>query len=168
MRLTRMSIVLLLLLCAAFPVAAFAAAQQKAPDAGKSPYPALGLSELQGVVIKSKGKVVVVNVFASWCGPCREEMPGFIAIRKSIPEDKLVMLGVSLDEDMAALQQFVAKTGFNFPVYLGQEDFVRWAGISAIPHTLIYDKTGKLLVSEAGMIEEKDLRAFLTKELGKK
>lgn len=166
MRLTRMSIMLLLLLCATFPLAAFAA-PQKAPATDKFPYPALGLTELRDVVAKSKGKVVVVNVFASWCGPCREEMPGFIAIRKSIPEDKLVMLGVSLDEDMAALQQFVAKSNFNFPVYLGQEDFVKWAGISAIPHTLIYDKTGKLLVSEAGMIEEKELRSFLTKEMKK-
>ncbi len=131
-------------------------------------YPPLGLKELRSAVAGAKGKVVVVNAFASWCGPCREEMPGFIAVRQSFPEDKLLMLGVSLDEDMNALQQFAFKMKFNFPIYLGQRDFVQWAGISAIPHTLVYDKNGKLLVSEPGMVEEKELRAFLTKEIGKK
>ena len=168
MRFTRIATVLVLLVCTLFPAAVFAAAPQRAAAADKQPYPPFGLTELRDAVAKAKGKVLLINVFASWCGPCREEMPSLIAIRKSISEDKLVMLAVSVDEDMTALRQYTAKTPFNFPVFLGKQDFTSWAGISAIPHTLIYDKTGKLLVSEAGMIEEKELRAFLTKEMEKK
>jgi thiol-disulfide isomerase/thioredoxin len=118
------------------------------------------------IVSQAKGKVVVVNFWASWCPPCRQEIPDFIAVRKRIPEDKMLLIGVSIDQDPAMFSTFSAKAGFNYPVYLAKGDVASTFSIRAIPRTMIYSPKGELAVSHDGYLSGEDLEAAVKKLLG--
>ena len=133
----------------------------------KNEFSLIDLAGMEEFVAASKGKMVVVNFFASWCLPCREEIPGLIAIRSFFSSDRLAVLGVSVDEDMVALKNYAKKAQFNYPVRLGLPDLLRAARVSSIPHMSIFDKEGNLLVNEAGFVPEQVLRDFLTEHIGK-
>ncbi len=111
-----------------------------------------------------KGKVVMVNIFASWCPPCRAEIPGLISVRGSVPESDLLILGVSVDNEEPALREFMKRYKFNYPLYIATEDFVNAFSVSAIPHMLIYNQKGELADNHIGFMSEKDIKAKL-KEL---
>jgi thiol-disulfide isomerase/thioredoxin len=124
-----------------------------------------GYGQMEALVKANKGKVVMINFFATWCPPCREEIPGLINIRKDIGEDKLVLIGASVDEDMAALSAYAEKTQFNYPIKKAGMDLVQAAGVSGIPHMLIFDGAGEVIGNAAGLVPEKDLREFLQKHM---
>lgn len=119
------------------------------------------LPELLEMVENAKGKTVLINFFATWCPPCREEIPELIAMRKDLPEDELLIIGLSVDEDMDALRAYAREVGFNYPVRTAGMDVVRWAGVSAIPHLVIFDKQGELQLNEPGLVPAEILKDFL-------
>ena len=104
-----------------------------------------------------RGKVVLLNFWATWCPPCREEIPELISIRKAYPADKVVIVGISLDSDRGKLESFAEAMNFNYPVYLAEPDVPALFGISSIPFNLLYDKTGKLVAGGPGMVGKEDL-----------
>ncbi|MDL2271634.1 TlpA family protein disulfide reductase [Desulfovibrio sp. OttesenSCG-928-I05] len=158
MMILRKRILLLTLALSLLLVPCAGAAAENHDDNGM---PEISLPELLSIVEGAKGKVVLLNYFATWCPPCKEEIPGLIAIRKDVPEDKLLLIGLSVDEDLNDLRKYARKIGFNYPVRVADASVVRWAGVSGIPHLVIFDKQGALQVNEAGLVEEKVLRAFL-------
>lgn len=117
------------------------------------------------LVKASKGKLVFVNFFATWCPPCREELPELISLRKSFPEDKVVIVSVSLDTERAKLESFVPKMHFNYPVYIARPDVGEMFGIDSIPFNLLYDKNGKLVAGGAGMVEKAELQEAMNELL---
>ena len=119
------------------------------------------LADLEKLLDTNKGKVVMVNFFASWCPPCREEIPGLMRIRKDIAGEKLILIGLSLDTDEATLRAYMAKTKFNYPVSRAGMDLIRSAGVRSIPHMLIFDAKGNLVVNQPGYMAERNLRAFI-------
>ncbi len=139
-------------------VALFVVLAGTAPAAG---FELFGRSQLEEVLKANKGKVVMINFFATWCPPCREEIPSLIRIRKDIGDDKLVLIGASVDEDDSALRAYTAKTRFNYPVKKAGIDLVRAAGVSGIPHMLVFDGKGEVVGNASGLVPEKDLRDFL-------
>jgi thiol-disulfide isomerase/thioredoxin len=120
------------------------------------------------LVKASKGKIVMINFFATWCPPCREEIPGLIRIRGDIGEDRLVLIGISVDEDDEALRAYAAKTQFNYPVKKAGQDLVRAVGVSGIPHMLVFNGQGEVVGNAAGLVPEKDLREFLQSHMESK
>ncbi len=104
-----------------------------------------------------KGKVVVVNIFASWCPPCGSEVPELVALRAKYPAEKVLFAGVSVDEDMQALRKFMDDKKINYPVFLATGDFSRAFGVSAIPQLLIFDKEGELQINYTGLAERSEL-----------
>ena len=130
-------------------------------SAGAASFETLSLTNIEELVKVSKGKIVMVNFFATWCPPCREEIPSLIRIRKDFGEDRLVLIGASLDENAGALKAYAAKTEFNYPVKMAGKDLVQAAGITGIPHMLIFDGKGEVVVNAPGLVAEKDLRDFL-------
>jgi thiol-disulfide isomerase/thioredoxin len=118
-------------------------------------------------VTADKGKLVLVNVFASWCPPCRDEIPGLINIRRSFPEDQLVVLGVSVDREPKALAHYMGEMKMNYPVFLAEGDFIQRLNVRAVPQLLIYNKQGELVFNHQGLMDEADIRAAIDKILAK-
>ena len=113
------------------------------------------LKDLEGKSVKLsdfKGKVVILNFWATWCPPCRREIPDFVALQKQYADKGLVIIGVSLDEGGAAVvKSFVNKMGINYPVVMGdQKTIAAYGGIQVVPTTFIIDKTGKVAAQHEG------------------
>jgi len=114
-----------------------------------------------------KGKIVVVNVFASWCPPCREEIPGLINIRRSLPEDQVVLLGVSVDREPKALANYMSEMDMNYPVFLATGDFIQRLRVRAVPQLLIFNRQGEQVFNHQGLMDEADIRAAINKIFAK-
>lgn len=114
--------------------------------------------QLLKMVADNKGKVFVVNVFASWCPPCRDEIPGLVNVRRAFPEDTLRMLGVSVDKEPKALAAYMKELSINYPVRLARGDFIQRVGVTAVPQLLIYNKKGELAINHRGLVDEEDLK----------
>jgi peroxiredoxin len=92
-----------------------------------------------------KGKVVILDFWATWCPPCRREIPDFISLQKQYGSRGLQVVGVALDE-LDKVKGFVAANGMNYPVLLGNDRVVEsYGGISGIPTTYILDRKGRII-----------------------
>ena len=126
----------------------------------------MGSGELLRRVTAAKGKVVIVNFFASWCPPCLEEIPGLINVRARYSEDKVTLYGISLDENPRQLAAFMSRTPFNYPVWKGKEELQRFFNVSSIPQLLVYDRQGKLVANHVGLVDADELGKFVDTLLG--
>lgn len=118
--------------------------QQKYPDA-----PDFELKDLEGNLVKlsdHRGKVVIIDFWATWCGPCRRGIPEFIDLQSEYGTDKLVILGVSVDQgDLSVVPAFAKNYGINYPVLYANEDIQKKYGpIRSIPTAFIVDPKGKV------------------------
>lgn len=127
----------------------------------KEPLTVLSAEQLEKLLEQSRGKVVMLNFFASWCPPCREEIPSLVELRKRYSPEQVVFIGISVDEKMDDLKKFVADTPFNYPIYLADPRVAYTYNVQSIPHNTVYNKAGKLVANQPGMIEERDLRQAL-------
>jgi peroxiredoxin len=100
-----------------------------------------------------RGKVIFLNVWATWCPPCREEMPSIETLYEEFRKDRdFVVLAVSQDsEGRSEVDSYVRKNGFKFPVLLDPENKVGEAyDVSGIPETFIIDRTGRIVAHHVG------------------
>ncbi len=123
--------------------------------------PEISTRQLLDTIASAKGKVVVINFFAAFCPPCRKEIPGLIRIRDGFSPDDVIMIGVSVDPDREAMESFIAKNAFNYPVFHGNEELAYAFRVDAIPHNLVYDRQGKIVLNEPGYVPEGRLSAML-------
>jgi len=100
-----------------------------------------------------KGKVVFVNLWASWCPPCRAEMPGIEALYKKVDPSKVAFVMLSLDDNAAKAQKFVKAKGYTFPVYMRTADLPAPFDSNAIPSTVILGPDGQVAARHEGMAE---------------
>ena len=92
-----------------------------------------------------KGQVVFLNFWATWCPPCREEMPSMQEVHASLPEDKFTMLAVLSNDDPALADAMAAKIGTTFPILIDPANKAGQAyGLTGVPETYIIDKQGIL------------------------
>ena len=124
--------------------------------------PNFSLKTYDGKIIelaKLKGHVVVVNFWATWCPPCRAEIPDFIKVYDANKSKGLEIIGISLDEDgWSKVNPFVEKYKMNFPVVLGTMEIVRlYGGIEGIPTTFVVDKDGYIAGMQVGMLSKEAL-----------
>lgn len=93
-----------------------------------------------------KGKVIIVNFWATWCPPCRMEIPDFVYLYENYKDKGLVIIGVNLDRgDARSVKQFSEKYKINYPVVLGNGKVTQdYGGIRAIPTTFIIDTKGDI------------------------
>jgi thiol-disulfide isomerase/thioredoxin len=107
---------------------------------------------------KLKGKVVLVNFWATWCGPCREEIPGFLELYSKYKSQGLEIVGISLDENgWEDINPFVQKFKITYPIVLGNEKVAKdYGDIYGLPTSFVVDKKGFIVDKHIG---------YLTKEL---
>ncbi len=119
--------------------------------------------DLLNAVAEAKEKqVVIINFYASWCGPCREEIPHLIEIRKQFPKDKLKIIAINLDDSKETMQAFNKKAGINYESHHdGTGDIQQFFGIQSIPFNLVYSKNGKAIYASPGTINQKRLTEII-------
>ncbi|RIK76811.1 hypothetical protein DCC62_10690 [candidate division KSB1 bacterium] len=111
-------------------------------------------------------KVVVVNFWATWCGPCRREIPDFNNVYALYRERGVEFLGISLDDDpQAAVPAFAARIPIAYPVLIGSAEIAWRYNVQTIPQTYIIDRNGKIVNSYVGMVSASALQAALEKAL---
>ena len=102
-----------------------------------------------------KGKVVVLNVWASWCGPCEAEMPLLQRTHERIARKGGMVLGIDAQEPAERGLKFVHEKGITFPnVRDNDRDYIRKFGVSAYPETFLIDRTGKIAALTRGPITQ--------------
>ncbi len=124
--------------------------------------PNITLKTLQGKEVslgQFKGKVLLINFWATWCPPCRREMPYFEKVYKKYRKD-FVILAIATDVKVGAVEKFVKKYGITFPVLLSNDEVERLFGISGLPVSFLVDKKGRVVKKVFG--EYKDLERDLT------
>jgi len=112
-----------------------------------------------------QGKVLVLNFWAPWCPPCREEIPGFIRLQEKYGARGLQFVGVALDE-AAKVEAYVDEVGIPYPILLGEMDAVRLgqaAGnrLGGLPYTLILDRQGHPVDQVTGGLDEARLESLV-------
>jgi thiol-disulfide isomerase/thioredoxin len=117
-----------------------------------------------------RGKVIVVNLWASWCPPCREEIPGLVRIQQKFASNGVQIVGIAFDS-AAKSRQAAAELGINYPILVaGLEaiDLTRKLGNRAggLPYTLVLDRQGSPVATHLGILSEADLERILTPLLG--
>lgn len=120
----------------------------------------LGAADIQDQVARAsaRGAVSVVNYWATWCGPCRDEIPHLRAVRREFGENDLYLVGVSLDLDESAYRAFVKAHPFGYPTVWGGERLMEELNVRAIPRTEIFAPDGMLHKVFAGQLDEDALR----------
>ncbi|MBE0461107.1 MAG: TlpA family protein disulfide reductase [Candidatus Aminicenantes bacterium] len=135
-----------------------AIAQEKDyPDA-----PDFTLTDLSGNKISLSGlngKVIFLNFWATWCPPCKKEIPGFIEIYEKYKDQEMVIVGISLDKTGTdSVRDFVEKVKITYPVAMGTNDIVNdYKPGRFIPTTIIVDKNGKIRHKHVGYMDKDTL-----------
>jgi cytochrome c biogenesis protein CcmG/thiol:disulfide interchange protein DsbE len=94
---------------------------------------------------KLKGKVVLLDFWATWCAPCRESIPHLIQLHNSYKEKGLEIIGMNLDKgSLETIHQFGKSMGIPYPITIATEDVARDYGVTALPTTVLIDKTGRI------------------------
>ncbi|BDQ03181.1 TlpA disulfide reductase family protein [Ignavibacterium sp.] len=115
------------------------------------------LKTLEGKEVKLsdyRGKVVIIDFWATWCPPCRKGIPDLISLQDEFKKD-LVVIGISLDQQntIKDLKPFIENYKINYPVVLGDEKVVKdYGGINAIPTSFIIDQKGNIVDSHVGLV----------------
>jgi thiol-disulfide isomerase/thioredoxin len=125
----------------------------------------LKLTDLSGVaqnLSSLKSRIVILNFWATYCVPCREEMPDLAAIQNEYAALGVQVIGASADEaeDRAKVMQFIRETKINFPIWTGATlaDMIRFGLGSALPGTVIIGKDGRVAKVISGIVNQADLK----------
>jgi len=138
------------------------------------PAPGFQLTSLDGkplTLADSHGKVVLLNFWATWCGPCRAEIPDLVALQNKY-KDRLQILGLVVDDDdQDAVKNFVAEFGINYPVALASDEIrLRYGGIAALPTSFMLDAEGRVVQKHEGLrdplLYETEIRSLLGLPIG--
>lgn len=125
-------------------------------------FPFMGEAELDQYLSVNSGKPTMLFFWATWCPSCKQQIPELETLRKD-KGGQVNLIALSVDENEAALDRYMAKHPMDVPVYWGAQDLARKFRVEAIPTLVIFDKTGKQIFSQAGVFPGSMLGAMADK-----
>ena len=134
----------------------------------------LVLNDLQGqpqTFAQWRGKLLIVNYWATWCLPCREEMPGFSRLHEKYRDKGVQFVGISID-NAAKIAEFVKATPVSYPLLIGDIGAMENSAAlgntrQALPFTAVFDRHGRLVSTKLGRLPEADLERQLIELMSK-
>lgn len=172
---TRRSVALIVVVCVLAAFAGVGYRYQRIASEGQTPgaydaidkqMPAIEVADLEGVKPSPDqwaGKVLIVNFWATWCAPCREEIPMFVALQTLYQERAVSFVGIALDAP-EPVRAFVDEFDVNYPVLIGGTDAIELGrqfgnSIGALPFSAIVDRRGVIVDTHFGVFEREALEA---------
>ena len=141
---------------------------QEVTRATRRPLPELALTDLKGRAWSSselKGKAVLVNFWATWCGPCVRELPSLQALYEKVKAQKnVVIVTVNVDDNPGLVEPFLSKSKYTFPVFLGGPGSFERLALAGIPQTYVVDPSGTIVEEQFGF--SGDGEAWMKKDRG--
>jgi len=155
--------------------------QYQSPFTGK-PAPAFALEDLSGKKVSLadyKGKAVLVNFWATWCGPCKIETPWIIELRNKYAAQGFEVLGIDTEgndlkkddkaawtKDKAAVAKFVDQEKINYPILVDGDSLSQeYGGLDAMPTSFFVDRKGTVVAAQMGLTSESDIESNIQKAL---
>jgi thiol-disulfide isomerase/thioredoxin len=132
------------------------------PESERKPAAAFSLQEIKGGEWNfedHRGRVVVVNYWATWCPPCRVETPGLVSFADEYKSRGVETIGVTVDEDLSLVPPFVEKYNIKYPILIAGANPNVPAGEMALPTTFLYDRNGRLAKKYTGLVLESTLKS---------
>jgi peroxiredoxin len=131
------------------------------PDKDRRNAPDFALKDADGRTVRLsdyRGKVVLLDFWATWCDPCRYEIPWFMDMERKKKDRGFAVLGVSMDDDgWEAVKPFIAQLGVNYRILVGTDETAQlYGGIDALPTTFLIDREGKIAFVHVGLGNRRD------------
>ena len=144
------------------------------PATARKPAPDFSLRDANGMPIRLadfKGRVVVLDFWATWCHGCIFEIPWFIEFQKKYKAGGLSVIGVSMDDDgWKVVKPFIAAKKMNYAVVIGDDALAKQYGLGPMPMTVLIDRNGRIADSHSGVVDkakwESEIRSLLAESGG--
>jgi peroxiredoxin len=135
----------------------------------RKPAPDFVLDDSKGATVRMsdyKGKVVLLNFWATWCHGCKLEIPWFIDFQNKYKHSGLAVIGVSMDDDgWKSVKPFLEEKRLNYSVVIGSEDLGKLYGLGSMPMTVLIGRDGRIAASYSGVVDkakcEREIRTLL-------
>jgi peroxiredoxin len=141
------------------------------PVKDRKPAPDFILKDASGAAVKLsdyRGKVVLLNFWATWCGPCKLEIPWFIEFQQQFKDQGFAVLGVAMDDDgWQSVKPYVSERKVNYRVLLGDDAVsLRYGGVESLPTTFVIDQEGRIASAHVGLIGKNEYLGEIQTLLG--
>jgi peroxiredoxin len=135
-----------------------------------SPAPDFSLESLDGKTMKLsdlRGKAVLLNFWATWCGPCKIEMPWFVELQNQYAAQGLQIVGVAMDDaSKEDIRKFAKDMGVNYPILIGKESVGdQYGGVPALPESFLIGRDGKIVDKIIGLRGKAEIEDAIKKAL---
>lgn len=141
------------------------------PVASRKLAPDFELKDADGKTVKLsdyRGKVVLLNFWATWCGPCKIEIPWFVEFEQKYKDKGFAVLGVSMDEEgWDVVKPYLANTKVNYRILLGNDTVAQlYGGVDSLPTSFLIDQQGRIASVHVGLVSKGDYQNDINQLLG--
>jgi cytochrome c biogenesis protein CcmG/thiol:disulfide interchange protein DsbE len=131
--------------------------------------PDFSVTDLSGQTLqlsRYRGKVILLNFWATWCAPCRSEIPRFVDLQNKYDRDGLQIVGISLDDDPKLVRAFYQRLRMNYPVAIGDAKLAeQYGGVLGLPVSFLIGRNGRIYAKHAGETDifliEREVKSLL-------
>jgi peroxiredoxin len=144
-----------------------------ASESGRKPAPEFSLKDVNGQTVKLsdyRGKVVLLNFWATWCGPCKLEIPWFIEFEQQYKDKGFAVVGISMDEEgWEVVRPYLEKQKVNYRVVVGGDEIGQtYGGVDSLPTTFMLDREGRIASVHIGLVSKSEYKNEIDELVQKK